>query len=52
MHLQESHEALLDEVDSLRQEVTDLQERVDFTERLLAKDRAQARLPQSGNVQD
>ncbi len=52
MHLQESHEALLDEVDSLRQEVTDLQERVDFTERLLAKDREQARLPQSGNVQD
>ncbi len=52
VHLQESHEALLDEVDSLRQEVTDLQERVDFTERLLAKDREQARLPQPGNVQD
>ncbi len=52
VHLQESHEALLDEVDSLRQEVTDLQERVDFTERLLAKDRDQMRLPQSENVQD
>ena len=52
VHLQESHEALLDEVDSLRQEVTDLQERVDFTERLLAKDRERARLPQSENVQD
>ena len=52
VHLQESHEALLEEVDGLRQEVGDLQERMDFTERLLARDREQARLPQSENVQD
>ncbi len=52
MHLQESHEALLEEVDGLRQEVGELQERIDFTERLLARNREQARLPQSENVQD
>ena len=51
-HLQESHEVLLDEVDGLRREVGDLQERIDFTERLLATNREQARLPQSENVQD
>ncbi len=52
VHLQESHESLLDEVDGLRQEVTDLQERVDFTERLLAREKEQARLPGTQNVQD
>ncbi len=52
VHLQESHESLLEEVDGLRQEVGDLQERIDFTERLLASDREQVRLPQSENVQD
>ncbi len=52
VHLQESHEALLDEVDGLRQEVTDLQERVDFTERLLAREKEQARISGSENVQD
>ena len=52
VHLQEGHEALLDEMDGLRQEVADLQERVDFTERLLAKDREQVRLPRSENVHD
>jgi len=52
VHLQESHEALLEEVDGLRQEVGDLQERIDFTERLLARDREPVRLPQSENVQD
>ncbi len=52
VHLQESHEALLEEVDGLRQEVGELQERIDSTERMLARDREQARLPQSENVQD
>ena len=52
VHLQESHEALLDEVDSLRHEVTDLQERVDFTERLIAQNRDQDRLQGSADVQD
>jgi hypothetical protein len=51
-YLQESHEALLEEMDGLRQEVGDLQERVDFTERLLARDREPGRLPGSSNVQD
>ncbi len=31
--------ALLEEIDRLRQDVAELQERVDFTERLLAKQR-------------
>ncbi len=35
---------LLAEVDALRQEVSELHERVDFTERLLAKQRDDSRL--------
>ena len=35
--LQESHDAMFEEVDGLRHEVGDLQERLDFAERLLAQ---------------
>ena len=50
--LQDSHDELLEEMEALRHEVVDLQERVDFTERLLASKRAGAALPGSPNVQD
>jgi hypothetical protein len=36
---------LMAEVDQLRHDVMELQERVDFTERLLARHRDEARLP-------
>lgn len=38
--------ALYDEIERVRTELAELQERVDFTERLLAKERASARLPE------
>lgn len=38
-HLGETDPALLAEVDDLRTQLSELQERVDFAERLLAKDR-------------
>ncbi len=50
--LQDSYDALLQEMEGLRHEVVDLQERVDFTERLLAGKRDRAPLPGSPNVQD
>ena len=37
--LQENQDALLDEMDSVRTELADLQERLDFTERLLTRGR-------------
>lgn len=43
--LQESHQAVLTELEAVRQEVAELQERVDFTERLLARQREEPRLP-------
>lgn len=42
--MKESQVALLEEVDQLRQEVVDLQERLDFAERLLAQQRGVGRL--------
>jgi len=42
------HAALIDELREVRQEVADLAERVDFTERLLAKQREAARLAPPG----
>ena len=39
--LQESHDSMLEELDSVRHEIGDLQERVDFTERLIAQKREQ-----------
>jgi len=50
--LQDSHDELMEEMEGLRHEVVDLQERVDFTERLLASKRDRAQLPGSPNVQD
>ena len=38
--------AVYDELERLRGEMAELQERVDFTERLLAKQRDQAQLPE------
>jgi hypothetical protein len=51
-YLQEGQEALLEEVEGLRHEVGELQERVDFTERLLARNEGQERLPDSPDVQN
>ena len=50
--LQDNYDALLEEMEGLRHEVVDLQERVDFTERLLASNRDRVPLPGSPNVQD
>src|SRR5712691_9108182 len=46
--LQESHQAVLAELDAVRQDVAELQERLDFTERLLARHREEQRLPGAG----
>jgi len=50
--LQESNDSTLEELDNMRHEIVDLQERVDFTERLIAKNRDQDRLRGGANVQD
>ena len=50
--LQDSYDVLLEEMEGLRHEVVDLQERVDFTERLLASKLDRAPFPGSPNVQD
>ena len=42
---QDSNQAVLDEVEGLRRDITELQERVDFTERMLARQREEPRLP-------
>jgi len=49
-YLQEGQEALLEEVEGLRQEVGELQERVDFTERLLARNQGRGQLPEAPDV--
>jgi hypothetical protein len=49
-YLQEGQEALLEEVEGLRHEVGELQERVDFAERLLARNKGQGQLPDSPDV--
>jgi hypothetical protein len=38
--------AIYEEIERMRGEMSELQERVDFTERLLAKSREQAQLPE------
>ncbi len=50
--LHESHDSMLEELDSMRHEIGDLQERVDFTERLIAQKRDQDRLQGRADVQD
>jgi hypothetical protein len=42
--LHETQQGILDELDALRQEVGEVQERLDFTERLLAQQRETGRL--------
>ena len=44
--LEEAQSAVMDELDAVRQELTDVQERLDFAERLLAKNRELGRLPE------
>ncbi|NIN09934.1 MAG: hypothetical protein GTN62_00825 [Gemmatimonadales bacterium] len=48
--LRESQMAVLDELDALRQELTDVQERLDFAERLLARQREVGELPRGEEV--
>jgi hypothetical protein len=48
--LQEGQQAVLEELESLRQEMTEVQERLDFAERLLAQQRDVGRLPQGSTA--
>jgi hypothetical protein len=48
--LQEAQLALLDELDAVRQELTDVQERLDFAERILVKQRETGQLPKGEGV--
>lgn len=43
--IEESHLAVLEELDAVRHELTEVQERLDFAERLLARQREVERLP-------
>lgn len=43
--VKESHLTVLDELEQIRQELAEVQERLDFAERLLAKQRELGRLP-------
>ena len=43
--LEEAQGAVMEELDAMRHELTEVQERLDFTERLLAKHRELGRLP-------
>jgi hypothetical protein len=46
--LRESHQAVADELEAVRQDVVELQERVDFAERRLARHKDDPRLPGAG----
>ena len=48
--IEESQMALLDEIEALRQEVSEVQERLDFTERLLVRGREAPPLAQGEEV--
>ena len=48
--VQETQQAILDDLETMRQELTELQERLDFTERLLAQQRDPTRLPERGGA--
>lgn len=43
--LEDQQDAILEELASLRRELTEVQERMDFAERLLARERSAERLP-------
>lgn len=49
--LKESQVMLLEEMDALRQDVTELQERLDFAERMLAREREAGRLGPGGSAE-
>ena len=49
--LQESQDSMLEEFDSMRHEIVDLQERVDFTERIIAQKSDRERLQEGPDVQ-
>jgi hypothetical protein len=49
-HAAETDPELLAEMDDMRAQLSELQERVDFTERLLAKDREAKGLPAGGDA--
>ena len=44
-HLRETQQAMLEDLETVRQELGEVQERLDFTERLLAQHREAGRLP-------
>jgi hypothetical protein len=44
----DSNRAVLEEIEGLRRDIGELQERVDFTERMLARQREDPRLPGQG----
>lgn len=46
--MKESHLTLLEDMEQMRQELAEVQERLDFAERLLAKQRDRERLPGQG----
>jgi len=46
--LRDAHQAVSDELEAVRQDVGELQERVDFTERMLARYKEDPRLPGAG----
>ena len=46
--MEDAQLAIVEELDLVRQEMTDVQERLDFTERLLARQRELGQLPGAG----
>jgi hypothetical protein len=50
-NLEDGYESMAEELDQIRGECADLQERLDFTERMLARDR-KPELPAPPHVQD
>ncbi len=46
--IEDAQLAIVEELDLVRQEITDVQERLDFTERLLARQRELGQLPGPG----
>lgn len=48
--LQETQQAILEELDSMRQALAELEERMDFAERLLTRQREAGRLVPGGEV--
>lgn len=48
--LRESQLAVLEDLEQVRQELAEVQERLDFTERLLARQREAGRLPEQGGT--